>query len=87
MRMLCLCVALRNLLLGVAPPSSSFVTMAVSIPHRAVKADRVSPDEDSLREDCYNEALTLSRHNINLEFDEETMKSQRRLLKRRETQE
>ena len=33
MRMLCLCVASMNLLLGVAHPSSSFVTMVVSIPH------------------------------------------------------
>ena len=32
-RMLCLCLALMNLLLSVAPPSSSFVTMAVSIPN------------------------------------------------------
>ena len=32
-RMLCLCLALMNLLLSVAPPSSGFVSVAVSIPH------------------------------------------------------
>ena len=46
MRMWRLCLALMNLLLSVAPPSSSLVTMAVSIPHWVVKSDRLSPDED-----------------------------------------
>ena len=48
--------------------------MAVTIPHWVVKSDRLSPDEDRLREDYYYEALAFSRHTINLEFDEETMK-------------
>ena len=74
MRMLCLCLALVNLLHSVAPPSSSFVSMAVSIPHWVVKSDRMSPDEDRLREDYYYEALAFSRHTTNQEFDEETMK-------------
>ena len=74
MRMLCLCLALMNLLLCVAFPSSSFVTMAVSIPHWVVKSDRLSPDEGHLREDYYSETLAVSRHTANLEFDEETMK-------------
>ena len=42
MRMLCMCLALMNLLLSVASPSSSFVTMAVSIPHWDVKLDFLS---------------------------------------------
>ena len=62
MRMLCLCLALMNFLLSVVPPSSSFVTLAVSIPHWVVKSDRLSPDEDRLREDYYYEALAYSRH-------------------------
>ena len=74
-RTLCLCLALMNLLLSVAPPSSGFVTMAVSIPHWVVQSDRLSPDEDRLREDYYCEALTFSRHTINL--DEETMKPEK----------
>ena len=76
-RMLRLCLALVNLLLSVALPSSSFVTMAVSIPHWVVKADSLSLDEDSLREDYYYEALAFSRHTINLKFDEETMKPEK----------
>ena len=45
--MLCLCLALMNLWLSVAPPSSSsFVTMVVSIPLWVVKWDRVSADEE-----------------------------------------
>ena len=75
--MLCLCVVLMNLLLSVASPSDSFVTVAVSIPHWVVKSDRLSPDEDRLRADCYCEALAFSRHTINLEFDEETMKPEK----------
>ena len=35
-------MALMNLLLGVALPSSSFVTLAASIPHCVVKSDRLS---------------------------------------------
>ena len=47
MRMLCLCLALMNLLLCVAPPSSSLVTRAVSIPHWDVKSDYLSKVRDS----------------------------------------
>ena len=72
-RMLCLCLAPTNLLLCDAPPSSSLVTMVESIPQWVVKSDSLSHDEDSLRKDCYYEALAFSRHTINLEFDEETM--------------
>ena len=71
-----LCFALMNLLLSVALPSS-LVTMAVSIPHWVVKSDILSLDEDRLREDYYYEALTFSRHSINLELDEETMKPEK----------
>ena len=71
-RMLCLCLALMNLLLSVALPSSGFVTMAVSIPRWVVKSDRLSPDEDRLREDHFSEDVAFSRHTINLEVDEET---------------
>ena len=63
-----------NLLLCVALPSSSFVTMAVSTPYWVVKSDRLSRDEDRLRKDYYYEAVAFSRHTIILEFDEETMK-------------
>ena len=45
--------------------------MAVSIPHCVVKKDRLSLDEDRLQGDFYYEALAFSRHNINLELDEE----------------
>ena len=60
-----------------ALPSSSFVTMAVSIPHWVVKSDRLSPHEDRHREDYYYETLAVSRHTANLEFDEETMKPEK----------
>ena len=75
--MLCLCLALVNLLLGVAPPSSSFVTMAVSRPLCVVKSDRLSLDDYRLREDYYHEVLAVSRHSINLELDEEIMKPEK----------
>ena len=39
MRMLCLCLALMNLLLHVATLSSSLVTMAITIPHWVVTSD------------------------------------------------
>ena len=51
--------------------------MAVSTPRWVVKSGRLSPDEDRLREDYYHEALAFSRHTINLEFDEETMKPEK----------
>ena len=77
MKMLYLCLALMNLLLGEARPSSRLVIMAVSIPHWVVKSDSMSQDEGSLREDYYYEALAFSRHTINLEFDKETMKPEK----------
>ena len=75
--MLFLCLALMILLLSVAHPSSSFVTMAVSIPHCVVKSDSLSQDEDRLREDFCYEAPAFSRHSINLELDEEIMKTEK----------
>ena len=75
--MLCLCLALVNLLLGVPLPSSSLVTMAVSIPRCVVKSDRLSLDDDGLREDYYYEALAFSRHTSNLELREEIMKPEK----------
>ena len=50
-RLLCLCLALMSFLLGVALPSPCLVTVAVSIPHCVVKSDRLSLDDDRLRED------------------------------------
>ena len=58
-------------------PSSSFLTMAVSIPHWVVKSDRLSLEEDRLCEDYHYEALAFSRHSINLEVDEETIKPEK----------
>ena len=75
--MLCLCLAPMNFLLRVALPSSSFLTMAISIPQWVVQSDRLAPDEDRLREDNYHEAFAFSRPTINLEFDEETMKPEK----------
>ena len=49
--------------------------MAVS--HWVVKSGRLSPDEDRLCEDYCYEALAVSRHTINLEFDEEAMKPEK----------
>ena len=42
-----------------------------------MKSDRLSLDEDRLREDYSYEALALSRRTIDLEFDEETMKPEK----------
>ena len=75
--MLCLCLALVKLLHSVAPPSSSLVTMAVLIPHWVVNSDRLSPEEDRLREDHNYESLAFSRHTIDLEFDDETMRPEK----------
>ena len=61
-RPLCLCLALMNFLHSVAPPSSSLVTMAILTPHWVVNSDRLSPEEDRLREDNYYGALAFSRH-------------------------
>ena len=66
-RTLCLCLALMTIFLYVSPPSSSFVTMAL---FRPIDVGRVS----KRREDFYCEALASSRHNVDLVFDEETMK-------------
>ena len=41
--------------------------------HCVVKSDRVSLDDDRLREDYYHEDLAVSRHSIFLELDEEIM--------------
>ena len=76
MRMLCLCLTLMNALLGVALRSSSFVTMAVLRP-RCVESDGWSPDDDQPCEDYYYEAIAFSRHSINLELDEESMKPEK----------
>ena len=65
MRMLCLCLALMNFLFSIAPPSSSFVPMAVLKP-RCVES-----------EDYYHEALAFCRPSINLELDEENMKPEK----------
>ena len=43
----CVCLALMNLLLSVASPSSSLVTMAVSTPHWDVNSDYLSQVRDS----------------------------------------
>ena len=77
MRQLCLCLALMNLLHSVALPSSSLVTMAMLIPHWVVNSYSVSPEEDRFCEDYFYEALAFSRHTIDLEFDEETMKPEK----------
>ena len=77
-RMLCLCLALANLLLCVAPPSSSIVTVAVSIPHCVVKSDRLSLDDDRLREDCYYEELDEEIMKENSGIDTSTMKMKQR---------
>ena len=53
MTMLCLCLALMNLLHSVASPFSGFVTMTILIQHWVVNSDRLSPEEDRLREDHY----------------------------------
>ena len=75
-RMLRLCLAVMNLMHSVALPSSSLVTMVVLIPHWVVNSDRLSPEEDRSREDYYYEALAFSRHTVDLEFDDETMRRQ-----------
>ena len=62
------------------------MTMAKLRPHCVVNLDRLSPEEDRLREDFYFEALAFSRHTIDLEFEEETTKPEKP-NERRETQE
>ena len=57
--------------------SSSFVTMAKLIPHWVVNSDRSYPEEDRLREDSCYEALAFSRHIIDMEFEDETMRPQK----------
>ena len=42
-----------------------------------MNSDSLLPEEDRLREECYYEALAFSRHTIDLEFDEETMKPEK----------
>ena len=51
--------------------------MAILIPHWVVNSDRLSPEEDRLREDYYYDALAFSRHIIDLEFDDETMRPEK----------
>ena len=51
--------------------------MAILTPHWVVNSDRLSPEEHRLREDYYCEALAFSRHTIDLEFNEETMRPEK----------
>ena len=59
-RMLCLSWADMNKLLGVAHPSFT-VSVTVPIPHCVVNSDRLSLDDDQLRESCY-EACAFAWH-------------------------
>ena len=52
----------------------AWVTMVIFTSHWVVNSTRLSPEDDRLREDFYYEALAFSRHTIDLEFDEETMR-------------
>ena len=42
-----------------------------------MNSDRLSPEEDRLHEDYYFEALAFSRHTIDQEFDDETMRPEK----------
>ena len=64
MRMLCLCLALLNVLFSIALPSSNLAIMAVLKPRRVET------------EDYTYEALAFSLRQITLELDEESMKPQ-----------
>ena len=77
MSILCLSLALMNILPCAALPLSSFVTMATLTPHWVVNSNRLSPEVDRLREDYYYGALAFSRHTIDLEFDNETMRPEK----------
>ena len=64
-------------LLGVAPVSSSFVTVASSKPSGVERVNRWTRKADQRREDRCYEALAFSRHSIDLELDEENTKPEK----------
>ena len=66
MRLLCLCLSLMNLLHSVAPPSFWLCD----------HGDINTTLGREFRDYCY-EALAFSRHTIDLEFDDETMRSEK----------
>ena len=53
--------------------SDSFIQICIKV-HLTMKSDRPSLDANRFREDSFHEAFAFSPHNINLEFDVETMK-------------
>ena len=65
-RTLCWCLVIMTIFLSVSPFSPSFVTMSSSAPSGVRRS-----------ENFYYALLALSRHNINLVFDEENMKPER----------
>ena len=71
-RTMCLCLALMTIFLYV-----SVVTMALLRPIGVGRVNRWTRDADQRREDFYCEALASSRHNVDLVFDEETMKPEK----------
>ena len=76
-RTLCLCLALMTPFLSVSSLFFSFVTMSSSKPAGVETVNRLTRNASQRREDYYYDALAFSRHNINLVFDEETMKTER----------
>ena len=80
-RALCLCLVLMTILVFHFF-SPSFVTMSSSKPIGVGRVNRWTRNSAQRFENYYYEALAFSRHNIDLVFDEESMKpedSQRRL--------
>ena len=61
-RMLCVCLALKNMLLGVAPHSSSFVTIAALRPHCVEKSDRWTLDDVSHSLDTASNWSSMRKH-------------------------
>ena len=76
LRTLRLCLVLMTIF-SVSPISPSFVTMSSSKPIGVGRVNRWTRNSAERLENHDYESLALSRHNIHLVFDEETVKPER----------
>ena len=74
---LCWCLVLMTIFLSVSPISPSFVTMPSSKPIGVGRVNRWTRNTAERLENHDYESLAFSRHNIDLVFDEETVKPER----------
>ena len=76
-RTLSVCLVFTIMFLSVSPFSPSLVAMSSLAPSGVHRVNRWAEKAEQRLENFYYEALASSRHDINLEFDEENLKPDR----------